>query len=238
MKHWGIFALALCLLLCGCASQEVSAPPLAMTDLEVTPAPAKEMRYPVGDQKPLVIERGSMENENGYILYPKVLSGAHAQRINETICHQVTQCAAELGTQVFTEYRIEHNDHGLFSILIYVLDLHTDELLAQLPMTFDCAAGNLCDLAYFFDSGDPAWRQALARRIEQSAAEADITLLREVEQVADTQAYYIYGDTLVILYRLYEISTYSAGRPEFEIPIEDIQAYLAPQSPLLRLKVQ
>ena len=226
--------LLLCLLLCGCASEETVKPDAAQTEI-VLATPKPERRYPSGDLQPLSMERGNMEIANGVILYPKVSAGGFADAINTIVCEKTKESAETLDFQVFTEYRIEYNDKGLLSLMMFIRKAETDELLSCLPLTFDTASGLLCDLAYFFDPNDETWREALAKRVQEEANNNSTILLRDIPPIEDGQPFYISEEGLVIHYRLYEISTYSAGWPEFTIPITSVREQLAPNSPLTRI---
>ncbi|MDO5110946.1 MAG: RsiV family protein [Clostridia bacterium] len=234
MKRIGLICLLLCLLLSGCASEETAVPDAAQTEI-VLATPKAEHRYPSGDLTPLRIERGNLEIANGVILYPKAVSGDYADAINAFICDNTKACAEGFAAQVFTEYRIEYNDKGLFSLMMFIRETETDALLYCMPLNFDIASGLPCDLAYFFDPNDEGWRDALAQAVEQEAKSNDTVLLHAIAPVLDDRPFYISDHGLVIQYRLYEISTYSAGWPEFTVPIASVREYLAPNSPLTRL---
>ena len=228
----GAFA---CINFCACAAQENADIYMASPEggyVEVMPDLRRN--YPKGDTAPLVIERGYEEFEAGHVLYPKVIAGAHAKKINESICRSALHYAKEDG-QIFTEYRVENNDDGLYSIMLYVRDLQSDGFIAQLPMTFDTASGELCDISYFFDPNSDAWRSDLAV-LAQEAAKADgLALLKDIPPVEDGQMYYIKEGDIVLLYRVYEYTSYTEEWPAFKIPIEAVKKYLAEGSPLLRL---
>ncbi len=232
--------LLLCLPLAGCGEDAPKNAP-AGTPL-ATPAagivevqPSLHREYPTGDPSPLQIERDYSESEEGYVLYPKVTSGLHAEKINAAVRQRMLLFAKEQQRQIFTEYRIEMNDKGLFSIMLFIRDLQSDELLAQMPLTFDTASGELCDISYFFDPNGEEWRSALAELAEEAARESGAVLLGEIPDITDARSYYLCDQKLVLQYKLYEISTYSAGWPEFEIPVAELAPYLAQNSPLLRM---
>ncbi len=234
MKRIGMLCLLLCLLaVSGCAN-ETLVPDAAQTEI-VLATPKAERRYPSGDLAPLEIERGNLEIANGVILYPKVVSGGYADAINAAVCQCARDNAEGLAAQVFTEYRIEYNDKGLLSLMLFIREAQTDTLLFCMPLNFDTASGLVCDLAYFFDPNDEGWRDELARMVEAEAKNSDAMLLHDVAPMEDDRPFYISDQGLVIQYRLYEISTYSAGWPEFTIPIASVREYLAPNSPLTRL---
>lgn len=236
----GIIALLLCFSLFGCSKKtagesEQSSDAVSVSEEIVEVKPSVHIDYPSGDRSPLEIERDYSENEEGYVLYPKVISGAYADKINNEICAQIQDYAEKQQRQIFTEYRIEMNSEGLFSIMIFIRDLQSNELLFQLPMTFDTASGELCDISYFFDPNDSGWRSAAAGLAEKNAEQNGIDLLNGVPEINDGQSYYLTDQSLVLQYGIYEVSTYSAGWPEFELSVDELRPYLAQNSPLLRV---
>ncbi len=234
MKRIGLILLLLCLLLYGCANEAAAVPDAAQTEIVIaTPKPARQ--YPSGDLSPLSMERGNMEITNGVILYPKVSTGAYADAINTVICEKTREKAEMFDMQVFTEYRIEYNDKGLLSLMMFIREAETDGLLACLPLTFDTASGSLCELAYFFDPNDETWRETIAQRVEEEAKNNDMALLHDITAIEDNRPFYISENGIVIQYRLYEIAAYSAGWPEFTVPIAHVRDQLAPNSPLTRI---
>ncbi len=233
-------ALLLCFSCAGCGEKKAEEWTLTLTStpsmgaiIEVTPT--LHRAYPRGDPSPLEIERDYSAYDEGYVLYPKVISGNCADKINNTICGRVLESAAKQQVQIFTEYRIETNSNGIFSIMLFIRDLNSNELLDQLPMTFDTASGELCLIDYFFDANSNEWREALSAEVERVARENGLSLLGKIPPVENTQSYYLTDQALVLQYKLYEISTYAAGCPEIEIPMEKIKTYLAPDCPLQRV---
>lgn len=232
--------LLLCLSCAGCSEKKAEEWTLTPTSTPSTGAiievtPTLHRAYPQGDPSPLEIERDYSAYDEGYVLYPKVISGNYADKINNTICGRVLESAAKQQVQIFTEYRIETNSNGIFSIMLFIRDLNSNELLDQLPMTFDTASGELCLIDYFFDANSNEWREALSAEVERVARENGLSLLGKIPPVENTQSYYLTDKALVLQYKLYEISTYAAGCPEIEIPMEKMKTYLAPESPLLRV---
>ena len=67
------------------------------------------------------------------------------------------------------------------------------------------------------------------------AEKAGLTLLCDVMPASDDQAFYVTEDALVILYRPYEIATYSAGWPEFAIPLSQLTDFFLPDGLMMRL---
>lgn len=235
------FLMAVLFLCCACGRGAQQAPASAVAEpiIELTPQPVRS--YPRGELTPLEVERAYEEYPEGHILYPKVISGPYAERINDTVCNEVLRRAAERerdGRRIFTEYSVETNAAGLFSIVMAVQDLESGDPLFSLPLTFDAASGELCAIEYYFDPGDESWRGALSALVEEAVDEAGLSLLRSLPDIPDEQSYYIKERNLVLLYRSYEITNYTESGPAISIPIGALADYLAPQSPLLRLVEQ
>jgi hypothetical protein len=61
--------------------------------------------------------------------------------------------------------------------------------------------------------------------ITEIADERGMTLLCEVPPISDDQPFYIDKEDIVLVYRPYEITTYDAGEPCFELPMREIAPY-------------
>jgi len=240
MRAAAFLVAALFLLcVCGCNAQKTPASSVSEPIIELTPPPVRS--YPKGELAPLEVERAYEEYPEGHILYPKVISGPYAERINDRVLQEVLRRAAaheRKGRQIFTEYSVETNAAGLFSIVMAVQDLESGDALFSLPLTFDAASGELCAIEYYFDPGDESWRGALSALVEEAVDEAGLSLLRRLPDITDEQSYYIKEKNLVLLYRSYEITNYTESGPAISIPVGTLTDYLAPQSPLLRLVEQ
>ena len=88
---------------------------------------------------------------------------------------------------------------------------------------------NLADL---FAPDNERWRGLIPDIVTLQAEKQGMTLLADVMPAADDRLFYLTADSLVILYRPYEIATYSAGWPEFMIPLGQLSGMLAPEGPL------
>lgn len=237
IKNAAILLTAL-LFLCGCSKPaDVRQPTAALTELGenmIEVAPVLRRDYPKGDMSALEIERDTQEYNGGYILYPKVLSGTRAEKINEEMCRRIRAKAEEMNAQIFTEYRIEANAAGLFSVLFSILDLNSNDLLDVFPLTFDTASGEVCEIEYYFEPNNEEWRSALAELAEKDAKNKGMSLLGGIPPIGDERDYFINGGKLVLQYHLYEIAVHADGTPQLEIPIGELTQYLAKDSPLLR----
>lgn len=187
---------------------------------------------------PLTIIRAVESCGDGYIVYPKVLYCAHGEDINRSICELTAQRAASVSTAIFTQYRIEYNRNGLFSLRMELYDLYGDgnELLKTLFFTFDVSNGQLCSVGDLLDPTDTRWRGIMPDIVMAQAEARGITLLSDVMPIGDDQKFYITQDELVLAYELFEIATWSAGAPEFAIPITQLADFIPSDSPLKKVE--
>ena len=230
-------------LFCCCACSAPSTVSITLDDIEQeqlllsdlqpnTPTPG-----PDDGVAPLTIIRAVESCGDGYIVYPKVLYCAHGEEINRSICELTAQRAASVSTAIFTQYRIEYNRNGLFSLRMELYDLYGDgnELLKTLFFTYDVSNGQLCSVGDLLDATDTRWRGIMPDIVMAQAEAQGITLLSDVMPIGDDQKFYITQDELVLAYELFEIATWSAGAPEFAIPITQLADFIPSDSPLKKV---
>ena len=226
--------LAAAMLLAGGCSIIPEGDNTATVEAAPTAAPEVSQNPDDTDGAPLEIARDVRPYGAGYIVYPRVF-GQTAETINTAVCDAVAQRAREYAGAIFTRYRIEYNDDGIYSILISVHDFETDELLFLVPLTFDSITGERRRISdYLFDDTE-TWRTVLPDMITEQAELSNMTLLSDIAPITDEQDFYITNRYIVIVYRLYEVATYSAGSPEFRLPISELRQYIREGSALLRL---
>ena len=231
-------------LFCCCACSAPSAVSITLDDIEQEQLLLNDLQAnsptpgPDDGVAPLTIIRAVESCGDGYIVYPKVLYCAHGEDINRSICELTAQRAASVSTAIFTQYRIEYNRNGLFSLRMELYDLYGDgnELLKTLFFTFDVSNGQLCSVGDLLDPTDTRWRGIMPDIVMAQAEAQGITLLSDVMPIGDDQAFYITQDELVLAYELFEIATWSAGAPEFAIPITQLADFIPPDSPLKKVE--
>jgi len=196
------------------------------SDCIAVSAPAKESDV----YHPVSIVQYACYDGDCYMVYPQVQDAAGAELINSTICEKVVEQAAILGVPVLSCYKVEYNRNGIFSLRMLLYDLYGDfeKYLACVPLTFNVETGELYSLKDFFNSEDQSWRGRIPDIITTQAADSNMVLLSDIMPVADDQPFYITDEAVVITYDLYEIATYSAGEPEFEIAVGELAEYIAP----------
>ena len=231
-------------LFCCCACSAPSTVSITLDDIEQEQLLLNDLQAnsptpgPDDGVAPLTIIRAVESCGDGYIVYPKVLYCAHGEDINRSICELTAQRAASVSTAIFTQYRIEYNRNGLFSLRMELYDLYGNgnELLKTLFFTFDVSNGQLCSVGDLLDPTDTRWRGIMPDIVMAQAEARGITLLSDVMPIGDDQAFYITQDELVLAYELFEIATWSAGAPEFAIPITQLADFIPPDSPLKKVE--
>lgn len=231
-------------LFCCCACSAPSTVSITLDDIEQEQLLLNDLQAnsptpgPDDGVAPLTIIRAVESCGDGYIVYPKVLYCAHGEDINRSICELTAQRAASVSTAIFTQYRIEYNRNGLFSLRMELYDLYGDgnELLKTLFFTFDVSNGQLCSVGDLLDPTDTRWRGIMPDIVMAQAEARGITLLSDVMPIGDDQAFYITQDELVLAYELFEIATWSAGAPEFAIPITQLADFIPSDSPLKKVE--
>lgn len=231
-------------LFCCCACSAPSTVSITLDDIEQEQLLLNDLQAnsptpgPDDGVAPLTIIRAVESCGDGYIVYPKVLYCAHGEDINRSICELTAQRAASVSTAIFTQYRIEYNRNGLFSLRMELYDLYGDgnELLKTLFFTYDVSNGQLCSVGDLLDATDTRWRGIMPDIVMAQAEARGITLLSDVMPIGDDQAFYITQDELVLAYELFEIATWSAGAPEFAIPITQLADFIPSDSPLKKVE--
>lgn len=180
-----------------------------------------EIQAETGDPNaPIAVAGCACQVGDNYILYPKVDCAAE-DIINSAICDAVTQRAEKLGITVFADYRVEYNRHGIFSLRMFLYDMYGDNetCIDCIPLTFNSETGERYRISDFFDSDNQNWRGRIPDIITAQAEDFQMVLLGEILPISDDRPFYITDEAVVIMYDLYEIATFAAGEPEFEIPV-------------------
>lgn len=110
----------------------------------------------------------------------------------------------------------------LFSCLVY---LETDSAITIVPYTYAIKEQRVCTIADFFSSSNTGWKSVLPDIVTRSALEQGMTLLCEIPPVTREQLFYIKGESIALLYRPYEITTFEFGSPSFVLSMDEIAEY-------------
>lgn len=172
---------------------------------------------------PLTLVRCACQLGDSYVIFPKV-EGEVGQIINDAICSAVMNRAGELGIPVFADYRVEYNRNGIFSMRMFLYDMYGESgaTVDCVPLTFSSETGQLYRISDLFDSESELWRGRIPDIITAQAEDYQMVLLGDVLPISDDRSFYITDEAVVIMYDLYEIATYSAGEPSFEIAVGEI----------------
>ena len=233
---WMIGLLFACFCACSAPSEPVGTTADGMEDGATAPSMQPEAMLAAEESlEPLSYMRAEQEyGDSGFISYPYLMDPEY-DAMNLAIQSAIRSTLDALNRATYTHCEIMCNLCGLFSVRIAVYDLGSNELLAIVPMTFraaDCAQLTLGDL---FDPENERWRGLIPDIVMLQAEKDGLTLLCDVMPAADDQGYYLTADALVLVYRPYEITTYSAGWPEFSIPLNQLTEFFLPDSAPMRL---
>lgn len=233
---WMIGLLFACFCACSAPSEPVGTTADGMEDGATAPSMQPEAMLAAEESlEPLSYMRAEQEyGDSGFISYPYLMDPEY-DAMNLAIQSAIRSTLDALNRATYTHCEIMCNLCGLFSVRIAVYDLGSNELLAVVPMTFraaDCAQLTLGDL---FDPENERWRGLIPDIVMLQAEKDGLTLLCDVMPAADDQGYYLTADALVLVYRPYEITTYSAGWPEFSIPLNQLAEFFQPGSAPMRL---
>lgn len=225
MKKIAVAALAALLLLTACAAP--GAIPAATVEQQ-TPAP-EETRAPqtTADVQslarlPLVRHEKTYGEENA-LIYPAVDAEGYSA-LNDAILNKITAALGRIDAPVYTYFNVKCNEGGILSLLVSYFDMATRELCLELPMTFDVLTGEELAIEDCFDPENESWRSIIPDAVRAQAKSAGMVLLSDILPIEDGQFFYLTGRSLVILYRPYEITTYSAGWPEFAVGYDVLSA--------------
>lgn len=148
--------------------------------------------------------------------------------LNATAMEYVFQALARAGVNAEAEdfrVRVTCSTASLFSCVAQVETRSGKNGYTLYPVTVDMHNGRVLSLSDFFSSADREWRCVLPDIVTELADDRGMTLLCEVPPVSDDQPFYIEKGDIVLVYRPYEITTYDAGEPCFELPMREIAPY-------------
>ncbi len=196
---------------------------------------AEYMQHEAKDYEPLsLVRHEEVAQGRSIMLYPTVADEEYGY-ISSLIAKSIRSRVRNMDSAVYTSFRVMCNECGVLSIVIYFYDLETEELLEKMPLTYDLDVDGEIQLKDCFEEGDGAWRGELPELIEDAAALSNTILLSEIMPPEDDGLFYLTHDSMVIMYRPYEVTLMSDPWPEFEISFGDIERLLKPYSGAERL---
>lgn len=213
------------LLLCSCGAKNNTAEDLANALQTNT---VEDALHEAKSYEPLsLVRHEEMTGGRSIMLYPTVADEDYGY-ISSLIARRIRSAIRSIDSAVYTSFRVMCNECGVLSMVIYLYDLETDELIERLPLTFDLDVDGEIELSDCFEEGDGAWRGELPQLIEDAAALSNTILLSEIAPPEDDALFYLTHDSIVIMYRPYEVTLMSKPWPEFEIALADVGEWLKP----------
>lgn len=242
MKFFGwIFSFICVCLLCGCSAGEDSS---VQSELKPTPVPASlsiasaestsAPAVSAGEAPMLRVEPRVRAQGSTKVIYPYVYAASAAGTINETVASTIDQLLLASEDELNADYSIEYNHNGFISILLHLYSPDDYGQYQLYPLTFNADTGELYNIVDLFGSDDQ-WRFKLPDIVSKQAQMNGITLLSDPLPISDDQSFYLSGSDLVLVYRYYEIATYSAGIPQFPIPLSELGTFVSQDAPLFGL---
>lgn len=132
---------------------------------------------------------------------------------------------SELGlTDTIEHYEISvtHQSDELISCLV---ELKIGNSSTLVPYTYSLRQQRVCRLGDFFSKTNTGWKSLLPDLVTKEALAQGMILLCDVPPVTESHPFYILDNSIVLLYRPYEITTYEAGSPQFVINMQEIKEY-------------
>lgn len=226
-----ITAAALSMMLFMSACQDT--PPSDESDVPEMPSKVSEIPVQPG-RDPFIVRDKLYRLEQGNAVYPvlttSITSNTHStlSLVNEKIEKTVLEFSEQEISSI--DYVVYYNDNGVFSMSLRVY--YPDEEVPYVrTFTFDCDTGELITIDRLFDSENNTWRRALPELIGQSG----MPFFSALPPIDNDRMFYLTDTNLVIVYQLYEITTYSGGTPRFYVGYERLQDYIGKDSILKRI---
>ena len=238
MKRFAAFAIILALIIAlppACSAKQQQGEVVLEPTPLISPTPAPT----AGPTDAISYERLPLIREEAYIdgnvmIYPIVDGAGHA-RLNGAIYAAVLAGFEEAGEEAYTFFSVKCNQDGLLSLYVSYYGMESGALLLRKALNFDINAAREIAIEELFNKTNDRWRSIMPDLITEQAESRGIVLLSDILPIADGQMFYISQSTLTIVYRPYEISTFSAGWPEFGVPLEDFKLFFEPNGFARRL---
>ncbi len=144
------------------------------------------------------------------------LSDQYVQQVLEAMGMQGAK--ESIGTATVT--------HCSDELISCVIDVQSGSQPGLYAYTYSLKEGKQCKLGDFFSNVDTGWRGLMADMVAKQAQERDLMLLCIVPPVMEDHPFYIQNGNIVLLYRPYEITTYEAGFPRFELDMQALNEYM------------
>ncbi len=155
------------------------------------------------------------------VIFP-IARGKFDSTLNEIIMSEIDGIIQRNGKDIDIDYEVTFNDKGIFSVVLTAYEEDILKTAEKVPINFDCNKGKIIKICDYFKGDNENWRYVLPDVITAQADRAGLTLLSDVLPISDEQYFYITEDSIVLVYRNYEITTYTGNVPEFMIPLNQL----------------
>lgn len=200
-----------------------------------TPELGKATFAPQEFIEPLNVRTNIYSFENGYAIYPVIMGRGSISLINNKILQVVTNYVNMNSSEVNDmDFDVMYNDKGILSIVLYAYG-DDENFTRYIPLTFDCSTGNQIFLNDLFPNDSDEWRQVLASNAQGLADKLALTLLSDIKPVDNERQFYLTKNSLVLVYNLYEITTYAQGMPRFVITYHNLSGLIEQESYIAKI---
>lgn len=223
--------LLLCLLLLAGCSWDSKKP----MQTESTDEPIKATYIPQEYTQPVIVRTNIYAYENGYAVYPVILGKGSIKQINNKIFQIVQNYLSMYGKYINDmDFDVMYNDKGILSLVIYGYG-DDENYTRYIPMNFDCNTGKQLSIADLFPKDSDEWRSILASSVQNNADKLSFTLFSDIKPIEDDRMFYLTINSVVLVYNLYEITTYAQGMPRFVIPYHSLSGIIEQDSYIARI---
>lgn len=216
MKKALALSLALILLaaLCCCKSREESD---ESSGYDVTKTQAVKSLPIDATLPPAKVNYTEKNSGRVFIKIPQVTGTSYDANINSAIMAAADRLSQENESSgISLDYFVGYNANGIFSVYLSVSS--NTIVVDHTALTFNVASGERISLGDLFNEN---WQERLLAIVNAAAFSAGVNLISEITEI-DDKDFYLSGQSLFVLYDLYEVSDYDAGAPIFEVEYSNI----------------
>lgn len=194
-------------------------------------------------QRPAVIFTFVFNSPGMSLFYPSVVLSN--QRVQDQINHVIKQSIHQLmidqnkyqtGTHVemTSHFELKTNERGILSLMLtnytYSHPMAHGMTLAK-SLTFDINTGHHYSLKELFKPGSD-YVKVLSAQVAAQIKARNLPLLDGFHSISPEQDFYLADKSLVLYFKLYDITPYYVGFPMFPISVYSLDAIIADKGPL------
>ena len=147
-----------------------------------------------------------------FIRIPQVSGTSFDANINSAIMTAADRLSQENESSgISLDYFVGYNANGIFSVYLSVSS--NTLVIDHAALTFNVASGERIALGDLFTE---PWQERLLALVNAAAFSESVNLISEITEI-DDKDFYLSGQSLFVLYDLYEVSDYDAGALTFEV---------------------